>query len=565
MDLDSKRQRQPSVPDASLTWCLQNLLAKSEEFEETIAEQKTQITQLELANGSLESRNVRMAKENEALSYDVDALNRALEERDARIDALAATLHSTHEEVDRLTILVSKTEQLEEQLRQMDIERSRLQDTLAETEGEKKQAKAARRKSERDYHELEQQIEMIEMEARQDRQKHADAMTHLGIRTPSGKDIDGRSSSPSMSDRKPGSGMSNFVNQILEENSTLRVDISELEALLRQTRDEMEDLRAQVLNTMSYDTFTADARTPKSLGQELMLGLEPRNTATPEVHVHHHYHDPSSSSHDRDSLSRSRTLKPKKRRQVLSSSRATSAYYNRPTSLAFSSSPGSESPLDCKRWSSYSGGTHSTALTASTIPSSPPMSVSSYFDNLKPLPPLSPLEDYDLPPTPLPIESGTGADDFPTSQEPTKTQPPTSKDPTFRPPLNSAVSAKQNSLPVLSSATAQAQASAVQPENTASSSDYLRNQQDALKKRQSAPVKETYAPVRDTFGWFKSRWSSGGVGPQPKGGPTQRVEIVRKGAGGRVAGRATAAAVEGAVVDEDALAECLGEDQEAGR
>jgi len=540
------RHRQPTVPDTSLTWCLQNLLARSEEFEEAIAQQKTQIIQLELANESLESRNLRIAKENEALSYNLASLDQLLEERDARITSLATKLEATQDEVNRLTVLVSKTQELEEQLKRMDIERSLLQDTLAETEGETRKAKAARRKSERDYRELEKRLENIEIEAQLERSNHPDGFTCIGFRTPSEKETGRRSPSPNTDAKRSGEGMSNFVNQILEENSTLHVNVSELEALLRQTRDEMEDLRGQMLNAIARDDYESRVatHTPKTLNQELVLGLvEPRAVASSEVHVHHHYHDPSASC-DRDSLSRSRTVRPKKRRPVLlSNSRATSAYYHRPSSRAFSSSsPGSESPLDSKRWSSFSGGAHST-FTASTIPSSsPPTSISSHFDNFKAVPPLSPLEDYDLPTPPLPADPG--------AQDPLLLPSiPLLKESSYRPLLKTALSAKQNTHPVLSSATAQAQSSTTQNENATSGSTYLRNQQDALNKRQSAPPKEGYAPVRDTFGWFKSKLGNGASQPKAMPAPKRNTAKVSK-----------PARVEGAVVDEAALAECLGEE-----
>lgn len=71
-------------------------------------------------------------------------------------------------------------------------------------------------------------------------------------------------------------------------------------------------------------------------------------------------------------------------------------------------------------------------------------------------------------------------------------------------------------------------------------------------RRQSAPQKESYAPLTDTFGWFKSRLSGGAPG---KGQQAQRRITT-------IAGVNAGVSAVPALVDADALAECLGEEVE---
>lgn len=385
------------LPAMSLTWSLQALLVRHEayvaEAEKEKARMAEEIQQLTTDKKALEAKNASTIEENRNLLDQLECVNNAVSDSDVHIQSLTATLQSTQAELHKLNNLASRTDRLERELEQYEREQASLQAALAcKTEGEK--AMTLRwQEAERRLAAFEDQLETIERDAKQERERHVEMVGRMErqrvveqeLETASGR-LRGAAAAKTMARDKHGSTVvSHFVKDILQDNANLQLGIVELREMLTTSNDEVERLRDQLGQFCPQDQLVDYNHPDANRLSTLSLGQEMSRANAQELHVHHHYHAPS----DTSSRRQSQTLRrPKKKRQGLTSGIYAPSSARTPTSsvsgfLPFtpcSTAPSSSGSIMSQtavtapaaknhpyRWSMQSGYT-----LASSIASSPP-------------------------------------------------------------------------------------------------------------------------------------------------------------------------------------------------
>lgn len=166
---------------------------------------------------------------------------------------------------------------LEAQLAVLETEQEELRNTVSTTKAEKRSAVVRWKKAERTLHELEQQIERIEVENKLEKARSQNLLDRLEQK----RVVDpktGHSSPTALQDRTQ---LSRFMKEILAENGHLQIGITELRDMLMASQEEVNRLREQ-LQDIGVQRIERD-RSP--LSQE--LGHSP---STQTIVHHHHYH-----------------------------------------------------------------------------------------------------------------------------------------------------------------------------------------------------------------------------------------------------------------------------------
>ncbi|KAF1353768.1 hypothetical protein BDV97DRAFT_292070 [Delphinella strobiligena] len=288
------------------------------EAEKEKARMAEEIQQLTTDKKALEAKNASTIDENRSLLDQLECVNNAVSDSDVHIQSLTATLQSTQAELHKLNNLASRTDRLERELEQYEREQASLQAALAsKTEGEK--AMTMRwQEAERRLAAFEDQLETIERDAKQERERHVEMVGRMErqrvveqeLETASGR-LRGAAAAKTMARDKHGSTVvSHFVKDILQDNANLQLGIVELREMLTTSNDEVERLRDQLAQFCPQDQL-ADYNDPDANRlSTLSLGQEMSRASAQELHVHHHYHAPS----DTSSRRQSQTLRrPKKK------------------------------------------------------------------------------------------------------------------------------------------------------------------------------------------------------------------------------------------------------------
>ncbi|MCJ1403123.1 hypothetical protein MMC11_006346 [Xylographa trunciseda] len=269
------------------------------------------IEKLETEKKELETTNAKTIEENHELLKELENLNNNVTESDAQIEALTATLHSTRQELQRLTILAGRATHLEAQLSAMEIEQAGLQSQLISSEENNKCAIQRWKMAERTLEHLQDQVDRMEREAREERERHIEVVGRMERQRVVEKELEnaaGRlkgAAAMTLGRTQTGgtSVVSHFVKDILQDNANLQMGIVELREMLMSSNTEVETLREQMLLHHNGEVVNKSA----TLRAELVktIPAEP----VPEMHVHHHYHAPEISVH----------RKAKKKRAVVAS------------------------------------------------------------------------------------------------------------------------------------------------------------------------------------------------------------------------------------------------------
>ncbi|KAL8789453.1 MAG: hypothetical protein Q9195_006819 [Heterodermia aff. obscurata] len=394
------------MANTSLTlagFALQALLARHEAFmleaENERNKMSASIRRLEIEKEELETANSSMIKENRDLLDQLENMNNSVTDSDTHFKSLTATLASTRSELERLTVLAARTTQLESQLSAMETEQLILRENLAVKEDGQRTAVQRWKAAERTVCHLHEQVDRIEREAKDERQRHAEVVgrlerrrvVELELETAAGR-LKGAAAATTLGkDRGSSNVISHFVKDILQDNANLQMGVVELRDMLMGSNAEIENLREQILE---HQPVSQSVCSP--LKDELAeLSTETtRPELHPELHVHHHYHAPSRA----EGVSRERFAtprRPKKKRNVLMSGVFTPPSGVRTTRSSGTSTPSSAAailsqtsvsippPTQSAGWSLQSPRTRS-SVAASTVPSSP-QSVyrqSSLFDHV---------------------------------------------------------------------------------------------------------------------------------------------------------------------------------------
>jgi hypothetical protein len=260
-----------------------------------------------------------------------------------------------------------------------------LQQTVATTEAEERSAIQRWKKAERRLYEVQEQLEKIEREAREERERHVEVVGRMERQRTVEKELEsaagrlkGAAAATSLGQGKNGSNVvSHFVKDILQDNANLQMGIVELRQMLMNSNEEVQTLREQLMLHQPMFRDNDDSNGPPTLKAELAT-KEPQ-VLPQELHVHHHYHVPAK---------REEIRKPKKKRTIINpglftppsgslSPRASRALQAKLVPLATATAILSQTSISIpppvtpsKRWSAQSGQTASD-FAPSSAPSSP--------------------------------------------------------------------------------------------------------------------------------------------------------------------------------------------------
>lgn len=383
----------------SLTFALQALLVRHETYMAEAEEERNRmaanINKLETDKKQLEVANAQAIDENRVLLGQLEDLNDTVTESDTHIKSLTATLQSTRHELQRITILAGRTAQLEAQLSTLEIEQAQLQQELATTKEDERSAVQRWKKAERTVSSLQQEMDRIEREAREERERHVDVIGRLERRRAVERELEseagrlkGAAAASTLGRERNGRNVvSHFVKDILQDNANLQLGIVELQEMLLSSNEEVESLRERMILHQPVVSDNEDGSQKPTLKKE--LGLERSENGTPALHVHHHYHaaaKPETTLKDKNQQHR----RPKKKRNIVTpgiftplpssqSLRTPTSHSVRPTppsavatilSQTSVTIPPPAPPTPTNRWSVQSFQTMS-SFAPSSVPSSP--------------------------------------------------------------------------------------------------------------------------------------------------------------------------------------------------
>lgn len=145
-------------------------------------EQKMEL--LEREKRELEGRNSETVEENRKLLYQLESLNTACAESELKVLSMTELMRSTDQELERLNGLAARTENLQIQLGRLEDEQAVLHATLATSKEEEHALLLRWQKAERTILSLQDQLDKIELDAREERERHMEAclLKELGLR-----------------------------------------------------------------------------------------------------------------------------------------------------------------------------------------------------------------------------------------------------------------------------------------------------------------------------------------------------------------------------------------------
>ncbi|KAL9591236.1 MAG: hypothetical protein Q9179_007926, partial [Wetmoreana sp. 5 TL-2023] len=282
------------------------LLARHEayvfEAEEERRKMAASIDRLEWDKKELEAANAKTIEENHSLLDQLEDLNRYVSASDAQIASLNATLQSTRRELDKVTALAAQTSQLEAQLSMMELEQEGLSQKLASSEENQRSATKRCSDAERTVSALQDQVDRIVAEARNERECHAEVMGRIERRRAVERQLENaagrlKGAAAATTLGKPSDGrnqvVSHFVKDILADNASLQMGIMELREMLMGSNEEVQNLRQQMMlhQEVPPDPQEEVPRATDEKDLERSTPSEPH--PIPALHVHHHYHEAS--------------------------------------------------------------------------------------------------------------------------------------------------------------------------------------------------------------------------------------------------------------------------------
>lgn len=284
----------------SLTFALQALLIRHETYVAEAEEERRKmidsIEKLEKDKFGLENANARTIEQNRLLLNELEDLNYTVSDSDAHILSLTTTLQSTRNELERVTSLAARSTQLESQLLELELEQQLLRGQLASTEGDQRSTVQRWKEAERTINTLQEQVDRIELEARDGRKKHEEVVSRFERRRAVERELEnaagrlkGAAATTTLENSSGNNSVvSHFVKDLLKDNANLQMGIVELREMLVGSNDEVENLREQMLLHQPALPPNEDGSSIPCLQSELakMTDFEAR----PELHVHHHYY-----------------------------------------------------------------------------------------------------------------------------------------------------------------------------------------------------------------------------------------------------------------------------------
>ena len=293
--------RLSSLRGMSLTFAIQALLARHETYIAEAAEERRKmvgsIEKLENDKKELQASNARTIEENRYLLDQLEEMNDTVSNSDSQILSLNATLESTRTELERLTVLGAQASQFEAQMASLEIEAADLHHQLASREEEKRTAVQRWQGAERTINTLQEQVDQIDKEAREDRLRHAEVVKRFErrrnvereLQTAAGR-LKGAAAATTLGKDGSNSVVSDFVKDILQDNATLQLGIVELREMLMGSNEEVESLRSQMTFHQTVQPHSERPGSGEDLNSELARTPINDVALSPDFHVHHHYH-----------------------------------------------------------------------------------------------------------------------------------------------------------------------------------------------------------------------------------------------------------------------------------
>lgn len=294
-----------------LTFALQALLNRHETYvtDSQLEHERltTYIDELENERKTLQSTNEKIVQENRQLLTRLEAVNTSLKDSDSHVKSLEALLKDCEVEVRRLNILTRRTEELEVQMMDMEKERIVLSRTVEDSNKETKSTIKRWRESEMKLRQLEIELQKVEWEAKQDRERHEEIIARLERERVLERELGGAEARlkgaaaiQGISTNSTGSNVvSHFVRDILQDNANLQAGIAELRELLQTSNEEVQNLREQILQHQPVDLEPSQSDGVRSRPLSEQLSWASPKQVQQEVHVHHHYHAKIAGKKDR--------------------------------------------------------------------------------------------------------------------------------------------------------------------------------------------------------------------------------------------------------------------------
>ncbi|KAL9606987.1 MAG: hypothetical protein Q9167_008057 [Letrouitia subvulpina] len=302
----------------------QSLLVRHEAYVQDAEEERCKmaatIDRLESDKRGLEADNAKRIEENRTLLDHLEGLNNVIASSDAHISSLNATLQSTSKELDRLTTLAARTSQLETQLSQMETEQIHLQDKLAAREEDNRSAMQRWKAAERLVNDLQDQVDRIEREAEDEREKHAEVLSRFERRSSVNSELQHKMKLVQKEEIEGAFGrqsegntnvVSQFVKDILADNASLQTGIKELRKMLTGSNTEVQHLREQMLLHQAVPPMALEAHSRTNLEQDMDHNKASGSQEAPALHVHHHYYEANKA----EPPSRNRSATPRRPRR----------------------------------------------------------------------------------------------------------------------------------------------------------------------------------------------------------------------------------------------------------
>lgn len=284
----------------SLTFVIQALLARHEAYIAEAAEERRKmvgdIEILETDKKELQASNTRTIEENRYLLDQLEKINDTVSNSDAQILSLNETLESKRKELERVTVLAAQTSHLEAQLASLEVEAADLHHQLSSRE-EERTAVQRWKGAERTISTLQDQVDRIDREAREDRLRHAEVVKRFERRRAVERELEtaagrlkGAGATNTLGKDGNNSVVSHFVKDILQDNASLQLGIVELREMLMGSNEEVENLREQMILHQPVQPDPERPGSGESLNSELARTSNNDAILSPDFHVHHHYH-----------------------------------------------------------------------------------------------------------------------------------------------------------------------------------------------------------------------------------------------------------------------------------
>lgn len=295
-----------------LTFALQALLTRHESYVGDSQREHERLTQyineLEEERTILQTKNEKIVEENRELLTQLENANTSIKESDDHVRSLELLLRDCEAEVQKLNFLTRRTEELELQMLDMERDRLALSRKVDDSNEETKSTIIRWKESELKVRQLENEVQKIEWEAKQDKERHEEVIARLERERVLERELGGAegrlkgaAALQGLKGQASGSNVvSHFVRDILQDNANLQAGIAELRELLQTSNDEVQNLREQILlhQPIDFDLPNRDGVSSRPLSEQLNWSSATKQVQQ-EVHVHHHYHAKIAGKKDR--------------------------------------------------------------------------------------------------------------------------------------------------------------------------------------------------------------------------------------------------------------------------